>query len=60
MFPGVDPTRITATAFFVALAALDVPHYLKIQRYSQFCIETNRTPDWSAFARAIPPQIWRK
>jgi hypothetical protein len=60
MFPGVDPTRITDAFFLNALARLDVPRYLKIQRYSQFCIETARTPDWIAFNRLIPPTLGRK
>lgn len=60
LFPGTDPARITDTSFLIALAALDVPYYLKKQRYSQFCIETNRRPDWPAFYRYMPRPVWNR
>lgn len=50
LFPGMLARDISDRAFLDAIAKLPVPYYLRKQRYSQFCIETHRAPDWSLFA----------
>jgi hypothetical protein len=55
LFPGRDPAAISDTAFLLAIRRLSVPYYLYKQRYSQFCIETGRPPDWHLFHDTFGP-----
>jgi hypothetical protein len=56
MFPLTDPTNISDSSFLLRLSQTQVPYYLCKQRYSQFCIETNRTPDWPLFRTILDPR----
>lgn len=58
MLPGMLPRNITDKLFLDALARLDVPYYIRIQRYSQFCIETGRGRNWPLFHTYFPKPKW--
>ena len=50
---------ISDDLFLKALASLDVPHYIRVQRYSQFCIENARVPNSPLFHSYFPKPRWR-
>jgi hypothetical protein len=55
----MQATNITDDLFLKSLSLLNVPDYIRIQRYSQFCIESHRIPNWPLFHAYFPKPKWR-